>query len=95
MRKPRPYAPGQRFQLTRRETMYDMLDAGLTRGAPVVADAGLSCVCIDATSCPGDVLCEATINGAPAYGWIAAAWLEPISAQKCLFECDQPSLFKV
>jgi hypothetical protein len=89
----KPYAPGQRFHLTRRETMYDMLDAGLTRGAPVVAEPGLSCVCIDATSCPGHVLCEATIGGAPAYGWIAAAWLEPINPQATLFDVAQPTLF--
>jgi hypothetical protein len=39
------------------------------------------------------ILCEATIDGQPAYGWLALGWLEPINPQKSLFETAQPQLF--
>jgi hypothetical protein len=108
MPKRNPYPLGQRFALLHVETFYPVLDQGLCTtgdGAPISVGVGAAVKAIHpgpayeryvrAASLKGDdrVLCETTVNGAPAYGWVALSWLEPLTPQRTLFEAAQPSLF--
>lgn len=105
--KRRTYPAGQRFELLHVETLYRTLDAGLCCGQPVAAGCGVSVLVIDPPDAmrlwlperngqlTGDarVLCQAQIDGAPAYGWLLLSWLEPINPQATLFDVAQPTLF--
>lgn len=90
---------GQQFTLTGPDTMYRKLDAGLCHGSPIGAGVGLVVTlrrAFEQNAIKDDldrVLCEATIDGLPAYGWLALGWLEPINPQRALFDVEQPSLF--
>lgn len=97
------YPTGQRFALTRPETMYRTNDAGLCCGLPVSAGAGVVVQVIErpaawtwdwpAREHRPEVLAQATIDGAPCYGWLSLGWLEPIDPQRELFAREQPQLF--
>jgi hypothetical protein len=108
MPKRNPYPLGQRFALLHVETFYPVLDAGLCTvgaGSPLPLHEGAIVRVIHpgptyatyvksaALVASDRVLCETTVNGAPAYGWVALSWLEPLTPQRSLFEAAQPSLF--
>jgi hypothetical protein len=98
------YPLGRRYALLRAETFYRTNDGGLCCGAPLRAAQGLVVHVIPladgalpwqsgGTIKDAAVLCEVELDGAPAYGWIALSWLDPINPQRELFSVEQPTLF--
>ena len=106
MRKQLPYRRhiGKQYATLHAETMDRTLAMGLCSDRPTLIGVGVVVTVLDPGPLhfdlmdrligPGDnVLCEATIDGSPAYGWIALSWLDPINPQRALFETEQPTLF--
>lgn len=98
MIKGNPYRAGSRWYTTSVETLYRTLDAGLCHGKPVAVGVGVVVEVLqsDIGSIKSDldsVLCQAEVEGAPAWGWLRVGWLEPAYAHPTLFEVDQPRLF--
>jgi hypothetical protein len=98
MRKGNLFRAGTRWYTTSVETLYRTLDAGLCHGKPVAAGVGtvVEVLQSDVESIKSDLdaaLCQAEIDGAPAWGWLRVGWLEPAYAHPTLFATDHPTLF--